>query len=273
MRTRALAMLAFAGSLLTVPSAHAAGDARLVVRGARSGYVDVTFPAAFALDPYDFQEVSRKGTVAGFFAERRGQAYADGSDHFAVFRFGKGDTLATARDSKIDPAASATTGITYAAGTYRIHIVADGPFEIDIPVTSGLSKDIVATPKHATPKARLFGPVKGTRSEGDVTWTARERVTIPARRTTALSVSVVLWNAAGAHNDTLCFAAPEADCPPASPSGQAGTGNGSRGSGDLLAGPGTLKPGMPDAVQQVETVPPSMFSAMYGWALVFDTPA
>ena len=272
MRIRALAVLAFAGSLLTVPSAHAA-DARLIVRGSRSGYVDVAFPAAFALDPYSFQEISRKGTVAGFFAERRGQAYADGSDHFAVFRLGKGDTLATARISKVDPVAGSTTGITYAAGTYRIHIVADGPFEIDIPVTSGLGKDVVATPKHPVPRPKLFGPVKAQRSEADLTWTAREPVTIPGRRTTGLSVSVALWNTAGSHEELLCFVAPEADCPPAMPDGQAGFGSSQHGSGAHLAGPGTLAPGTYDAVQQVETAPPSQFSAVYGWALVFDTPA
>lgn len=270
MLARVLAVLACAGSLAVVPHASAI-DVSLVVRGSRSGYVDVTFPATFAVDPYAFTESYRKGNLGGFWAERRGVAYATTADQFGVIRFGKGDAVATARIAKQDR--TAVQGTTYAAGTYRIHIVADAPFELTLPVTSGLAKTIVATPRKYVAKPRLVGPVAGRPTDANTTWNARERVSVGSARTAAVSVAVVRWDVAGAHADVLCFAKPEADCAPAAPGGQAGIGNGQHGSGYVFAGPGTLARGAWDAVQQERTAPPAEFTGMDGWALVFDTPA
>ena len=268
MSHRLLAALVAASTLWVAPVARADAPA-ITIRAARSGYVDVTFPTAFSLNAADSVMLLRRGTVGGFWAERTGEAYDQRtSNHFGYLVAGKGDRLAVARIGRTPETSSPPT---YEAGRYRFHVVADGAFTLVLPVASGLARPITLSPTRNVTPVRVVGGVGADTGAGTF-WEAREQVVVPARRTVAISLQVTMWEA-GAHDDLPCFAAPGAECVPASvANGYAGVGS-NRGSVNTFAGPGTLAAGHWDAVQRTVAAPGIEVDAVYGWGIVVDAPA
>jgi hypothetical protein len=242
----------------------------ITVRGSRAGYVDVTFAAPFGVDTSDWADV-RKGRIGGFYAERIGQPAGEERDAFGVIRISQDGDVATIRMAK--PAENNAEAAVYAAGRYRIHVVADGPFTLGLPLT-GAVKSVVASPRVFVAKPRLV--VQKGLGVGGTVWEAKEKVTIGAVRSAAVSTSFVQWGTAGAHYELVCFAKPGGACDTDKTrtiGGQAGTGAQQRGTGSFFAHPGTLATGTWEAQQRTVTAPGVTFSGMVGMALVFDTPA
>lgn len=267
-----LAAALLAVTAVALPPAGAAGTPYLVVSGTRSGYVDVTFAKPFEVDTYGWID-TRKGRFGGFWAERIGQPAGETPDQFGVIRITRGDLVATARVAKVPPRGEPTA---YAAGRYRIHAVADGPFTLALPVT-GIARTIRVSPRVFTPRPR-FSAVPATPVPGNPAWEAREPITVGPARSVAISISFVRWRDSALVENVLCVTKTGGRCEEnrarVTPGkAQADVGTAHFNTESYFATPGVVPAGKWDAYQLMVTAPGATAAGAEGMALVFDAPA
>lgn len=270
----AVAVLAAGGHAVALPPASEPNH-YLVVRGTRSGYVDVRFDGSFAATTKQAVTTTLRGTVGGFWAERLNQPPEETPDRFGVVSVRHRGEVFTARVAR--PMENPAENGLYRPGQYRIHVVADGPFELRVRLRN-VGESMIVTPRYPTAKPRVT--VTAGRLTAANVWSARQRFSVGSARSVAVSISALRWTGSMTHQHVLCFARPGADCDDDKRlvwNGEAyvSTATTTReGEAEAYwAPPGTVPKGTWDGYQQSVTTPPSNVVAMYGMVVVFPVPA